>query len=491
MKKVYMAITSIIIAICLTGCQNVQIFEHKEKLEFKEYKENELQNGVYYVKNGTSFAPVYDLETKSFKGVSKKIIQSRVAWLTNDSFMIPEHYAGEIIAYKSQEANLINVVLERFEDMGYSLGIYGGTLGEDGYYHMSVKENTIAGSEVQAKLSKAYSDEIRIVSIGNTPISDVIDQGSGIITQLGENKTYTMEFYAGTQFYRDNFTADTHFLRPFELYNYNSDYIKDTTHGYMSFNTPADLKSGYYYLNGAGFFIYHDYEKGNAPENENYNIGYYANIEEARASYSQQYNVNVPVTTKDMIIEVSYGKASDIYDLDIVAEGFVTAPDGTEYDMEVDNIEKKMTLSLELAQAGDWTVNIIPKSLEVLEVNVISNNIYEETTCFEQEFVIEEDRTFQQFYAEIEGNFDIPVRGTIVNSEGITYSFEEGTYKDKNNQYKRYLVCNLPYMKAGTYTVKIYYYKSTNSVRNLSLSQYDDTASDVYVIEEDGTISEE
>ena len=64
MKKALLTIISIATLICVTGCQSVQIFEHKDKLEYKEYKEDALQSGVYYVKDGTNFAPVYNPETK-------------------------------------------------------------------------------------------------------------------------------------------------------------------------------------------------------------------------------------------------------------------------------------------------------------------------------------------------------------------------------------------------------------------------------------------
>ena len=173
MKKVLSIIISFFIIASLLACDGgVQVFEHKEKLEYKEYKENELENGLYYIKDGTSFAPVYNPETKTFKNAAKKIDQSRVVWFKDDEFMIPEHYMGEIVAYKSTDANLINVVLERFEDMGYSFGIYGGKIEDDGYYHMNIKDNTIEGSEAQKLFLNTYSDQIRIVTVGGVPVKE-------------------------------------------------------------------------------------------------------------------------------------------------------------------------------------------------------------------------------------------------------------------------------------------------------------------------------
>lgn len=490
MKKLISFLLVITSCLCLVGCDSVQIFKKAEKLEYKEVKEGQLVQDVYYVKTGTNFAPVYMPKTSNFSGVSKKIDQKRILWIKNDDFMIPEHYFGELVAYASAKNMLSNVVLERFEDMGYSIGVYGGTIDENGYYCFSVKENTIPGSEASEYFSNTPSDSIRITSIGNASPENIIDKGSGIIKNLKEGESYVIEFYSGTYFYRAAFTADTHLFRPFELYTYGKEQISDTTHGYQSFNTPQDLKSGYYLVNGTGFFKYHSYTKGEIIEDESYNIGYYSNLEEAKASYTQQYAISVPQTTKNMIITVDYGEAKDLFDASSVAEAYLTAPDGSEYLLDVDTKNKQMKITLEIAQAGDWTINILPKSLEVSSVDVKSDDIFEDTTCYEQEFVIDNDRTFQMFYADVEGDVEAEVRGTIIDSEGITYMLSPGTYKDKNRNNKKYLLCKMPYMKAGTYTVKIYYYKSRNSINNLHIEQYDDNQSDVFIIENDGQVYE-
>lgn len=476
----------------LCGCgKKVQVFEHKEALAFKEYKEDELKQDIYYVKNGTNFAPVYFPTTANFTNMSKTINQERVLWMIDGQdteFMYPEHYQGEIVAYATAKDRLETVVLERFEDMGYSLGIYGGKIDEDGYYNFSVKNNTIAGSEARRYFGNTPSDDIRIVTVGGIKIETLVDPGSGIIKKLSQGGTYIVEFYSGTYYYRSIFTADTRMFRPFEIYKYDKDYLSDTTHGYMCFTTPQVLKSGYYLINGAGFFKYHAYPKGAEVAEEDFNEKYYGSLEEAMAAYSQQYNVSVPTTTKNMIITVNYGAITDPFDSDIPPAALVHAPDGTEYTMNVDTQTHKMTLEMEIAQAGDWLVNIIPKSLEVSSVDVTGDEVFEDTTCYEQEFVIEEDRTFQMFYAEIDGAMDSELRGTIIDSEGVTYLLSPGTYQDAAHNARRYLVCKMPYMKKGTYTVKIYYYKSRNSIKNLEVKQYDDTSSDVFVIGDDGQV---
>lgn len=479
MKKKLFSVLLIGLLCMFTGCKEVQIFEKEDVLVKENVSENKLEQDTYYVKEGTKFTKVYLPETNA-RGVIKKLDSSRIMYFNDDEFMVPEHYKGELIAYASASADLEYMVLERYEDIGYSLGIYGGTIKEDGYYHFSVKNNTIEGSQAQSYFNNTESDEIRLISVGGTPIAEVIDPGSGIIRKLKKDTAYTLEFYAGTYYYRANFTADTHFLRAFEVYNYDSKYISDTTHGYMCFSTPETLKSGYYNVNGSGLMLYHSYNKGEIVENENINESYYANRADIIASYSQQYSINVPQATKDMVIQVPFGQIKDGFDQNTEISAYLVSPDGTGYDLEVNQSKRKMTITLAYAQAGEWTLNICPKSLEIGEIMVTSDEVYEETTCFEQEFEVTEDTEYQMFYAEIMGSTDENVHGSIIGSNGQTYIFTIEKYKDEDGNYRRRMYCKVPYLKKDTYKVKIYYYKSTNSIVNLQLTTYDKTVTDIY-----------
>lgn len=487
-KGAVLCLSILLVSVTLfSGCKNVQIFEKKEKLEYTEVSESKLEPDVYYVKTGTKFAKVYLPDTTTFEGESSKIDQSRVVYFTkDDEFMIPQHYEGELVAYASPKAELKRVVLERFEDMGYSFGIVGGQVMDDGYYHFSVKDNTLEGTEARKLFSTVESDDIRIVSVGGSPMDEITDPGSGIITQLKQGGVYTVEFYAGTYYYRSNFTADTHMMRPFELYSYDEKYLSDTTHGYMCFNTPSELLSGYYLINGGGLFCYHAYTKGKKVENEDYNVGFYANKEEAEMAYKQQYNVNVPQNTKDMCVTAYYGDITDSFDVGEKIEATIIAPDGTEYQMENDELEKSLSMTVKIAQAGSWTMNIYPKSLEIKDISVAGDPNYEETAVFEQEYTIDKDETFQMFYADVTGDTNEEVRGSVIDENGVTYKFTEGSYQDSYGKYNRYIAAFIPYMKAGKYTVKIYYYKSKNVIKNLQLTKYDDTSSEVFIIEDNG-----
>lgn len=483
LKKIkQMAISTLfcITTLFLTGCADIQIFEEPEITHAVEVSDREMRMGAFYVKNGTKFAEVYK-PLGNCTNAAKKMQSNRVFYMLEDQDMIPVHYKNEIIAYSSVSADLKRVTLERFKDMGHSLGIYGGTIEDDGLYHFNIEKNVAVGSDAERIFENVVSEEIRLKSIGGLDIANFIDKETGIIIKLKANEKYLVEFYAGTYFYRTAFTADTQFLKAFELYTYDNEYIEDTINGYMSFNTPNYLKSGYYNINGTGLFLYHAYERGQQVENETYNEGYYENREELVATYSKQYNISVPRETKDLKINIKYSAATDAYDKNVDVSAYVVSPDGSGYDMDVNTKGKEMSLSLKTAMAGDWTIHISPKSLVIDEMNVESDTMYEDTFCEEKVFEVEEDTPFQMFYADVSG--DGKVYGSIIGPGGITYNLEEMVYKEKNKS-RRYMVYKLPYAKAGTYTVKIYHYKSQTAISNLQMIPYDDNDSEIIIIEE-------
>lgn len=484
MNKKFIIVISVLLSLCLlTGCGNIQIMAVKEKKEIVEVTDKNLEQESYYIKNGTRFAKVY-MPSGNVKGTTNKVSTGRVLYFTDDEQMVPVHYRGELIAYSSKTADFNNVTLERFRDMQYSIGLYGGYIGDDGYYHIKISDkNIVPGSYAESIFNRVISSEVRIVSIGGDPIGELVDPGSGIIMGLSKDKYYTVEFYAGTYYYKENFLADTHFLRAFEVYNFGISYISDTTHGYMCFNTPDNLKSGWYAINGAGLFLYYDFTKEDAValSEEDLNEGYYSSNEEMVATYSKQYKVHVPKTTKDMKIAVTYGDTG-LSEGDFSASVF--APDGTEYEMILDTACREISLSLAYAVAGDWNIYIYPQTLPIENVS-ISNIPYgaeiEETVCEEVEFVLEEDAQYQRFYADVSG--EGKVYGSVIGPDGITYSLSLQSVKDKSGNSRRYLIYDLPYAYAGQYKVKIYHYLSDSVISNIQMSSYNDSSTEIIIIE--------
>lgn len=481
MNKRFIIVVSVILSLCLlAGCGNIQIMAVKERKEIVEVTDKNLEQEIYYIKNGTRFVKVY-MPSGNVNGTTNRVSSGRVLYFTDDEQMVPVHYKGELIAYSSKTADFNSVTLERFKDMQYSIGIYGGYIGDDGYYHIKVSDkNIVPGSYAESIFNRVISSEVRIVSIGGESIMELVDPGSGIITGLAKDKYYTVEFFAGTYYYKENFLADTHFLRAFEVYNFGISYINDTTHGYMCFNTPDNLKSGWYVINGAGLFLYYDHTKEDAValSGEELNEGYYSSTEEMVANYSRQYKVYVPKTTKDMKITVSYGNTG-LSEGDFAATVF--APDGTGYEMTLDTASREMNLSLAYATAGDWNIYVYPQTLPIEGVSISNESVIEETVCEEAAFILEEDAQYQRFYADVSG--DGKVYGSVIGPDGITYSLSLQSVKDKSGNNKRYLIYDLPYAYAGQYKVKIYHYLSDSVISNIQMSSYNDSSTEIIIIE--------
>ena len=485
-KKSKSVIAMALTAILISGC-NVQIFETKQvaaATSFVEYSEDEMQYDLFYVKNGTRFSPVYAGSNCSNFGINgtgekrspspvRALNRTRLYWFWGDEDMIPPHYKGEILGYKSLSASAVNeVTLERFEDVGYTFGIYGGVIGPNGYYCMDSTRSTISGSYAGELFKLAPSNEIRIVSIDSLAVADYIDPDSGIFRGLENNQKYLVEFYSGTQLYREYIYADMHMMQAYEIFTYDSSYISDTSHGYQAFATPKDLMSGYYIINGQGFFKYYSHERGTEDDNDDMNTRYYNSEGEMIKEYSQQYSINIPQKVRDLKVTLTYGKIQDDLDKNTPIQCYAESPAGEGYYL-INNEEKKtLTLELAVAQAGTWTLNVIPKSLQIIDIQWDSSSVWEDTTLEDQFFVVEDgNNEFRMFYIPLEGSLDSQIHGAVIAPDGQTFNLKEGEDRTTSEK-KRYLYLQLPYMKSGTWEVKIYYYASQNTLGDIMIAPY-------------------
>ncbi len=477
--KITMGIMVALASLSLAGCGKVQIFKHNTKAQFTQYASSELQNNVFYVKDQTRFAPVYPAPNANYKVdtryIQKNMDGSRIVWFSDDEYMIPAHYKGEIIAYKSLSASPIEEVsLERYEDIGYSFGIYGGYLGDDEYYHFDSTKNLIPKSDARKLFNMVTSPEIRIVSINGNPVSEYVDKKSGVFRNLEKGQSYTVVFFAGTQKYQDYLIADIHVMQAYEIYLYGKSQLSDTNFGYLAFNTPDTLKSGYYNINGAGFFKYYSYEKGSMEDSlTDMNEKYYTTEGEMIRAYSQQYQVSLSKDVRDFEVTMYYGEVTEDSDLGVNIGCYAESPEGKGYDLIINEEKQTMKLSLTTAKAGDWTLSVAPKSLDILDIEVTYADQFESTTLFEKEYEITDgNNEFKMFYCDILGEYDADVIGMVVDTDGITYDMKLGEMEDKEGTKHRYLYLQIPYLKNGTYKMKIYYYKSKTTLENAQITDY-------------------
>lgn len=490
--KISFIFTLLFICMSFTGCDEVQIFEDKiDENALVALKDTELENDKYYVKNNTRFYEVY----KPKGNANSKTIaldESRIMATLADDKKIPVHYSNEFIAFPSDKLEFSEVTLERFEDLGYTIGCYGGTVTKEGYLHIDKDSGLVENSNFYTILEDIAAKDIRISMIDGKPLdTDAIRTSCGVLTGLEKDKTYKIGYYVGTRYFEKNIVADTKIYAAYEMFMYGSDYITDTPNGYMSFNTPSNLKSGYYNINGTGLFKYYNFQKGSGDEAyTNMNESFYADERSKIEAYSRQYKVNVPKRVRDFRINVEYESIEEEGENNNI-RGICFAPDDTQMEMTVDSEKQTISISLSEAMAGDWTVNIVPKTLNIKNINVESDKAEQEATCIETMFVLPENRENIEFIAEYkflgevteEKEKSIVMFGNILTEDGKTY--EMNIWKDESDHanIKYYISYEMPFAKAGNYTMRIYHYPNETTIEAPTVRDKKQTDTDVFIIE--------
>lgn len=243
-----LSVTALICAMMFSGCSKKDLFVNKDDVyKVTAVEQKDLENETYYVKEGAYFYLPYKAKENN------KIIS-----LTKDFDMIPSAYSTSIIAIPSVKSEIDSQELKRYKYIGYSFGMYGGTYNSDGYISFP-QSNLVKDSAAYNLFYTAKSNEIRLVSINGTPVTESMVSDYGVVTNLEENGVYQIAYYVGSAYKEANLTADNIMLEYLE--SYTTDPATDTKNGYMSISLPQGIPSGYYSIDD-GLFKYYDYEKG-------------------------------------------------------------------------------------------------------------------------------------------------------------------------------------------------------------------------------------
>lgn len=486
MKKLLLSLLLYTLTITTCGCAEVQIFKTKARpYDQVHVKDSELEDDIYYIKSGTRFTAAYLPEQGSAKNKTNALKESRVFAAMLDDSLIPDFYADELAAYRSDKLNVNSIILERFADLGYSIGGYDGYF-SDGCIHFSTKNGLAEGSSLTDAVGKTNAEEVRVANInGRNAEKSMLRNGSGTISGLEKDKKYTIGYYVGTKYYEREIVADCHMYGAMELFSYGEEYIEDTHNGYLSFKMPPDLKDGYYNINGSGLYRYHTFKKGEEDEGaSDYNAPYYLDEKSRVEAYSRQYGVQIPRRVKDLKITVKYDAAQGEDD----PQGIVFAPDGTRYDMAITENPGEFTISFVEGMAGDWSVNVIPRTLDILDVSVDSSAVSEEATCEETRITLDEETENIQFISYYTAQFEkeiekCTVYGTILAPDGrTTYQMEPG-YTNDSGKRSYYLACEIPYAAAGEYIIRIYHFPEETEVEKPNIVDHTTENTEVIVIE--------
>lgn len=489
LKRISLLFIALAYTFLFSGCSDIQIFEEDvNPYELSGKKDTELKDEVYYVKQNTRFYEVHMADAGNASSEVSALDESRVMATLLDDSLIPTHYSDELIAFQSDKIDFTSVNLERFIDLGYSIGCFNGKLDDDGSLYVSKNDGVVKDSSLAEAIGQTQSNDIRIASIDGKPLSkESVYLKPGVITGLEKNKSYKVGFYVGTHFYEKNIVADTRMYSAYEMFTYSDDFITDTPNGYMCFNTPTELKCGFYNINGKGLFKYYNFTKGSQEEaGINMNESFYKDEKSRIEAYSRQYSISVPKRVKDLKIIVEYNLVDLEYKGDNI-EGIVFAPDGERFNMEHDEKNRTLSLSMTEGMAGEWTVNVVPKTLSIKEVKVENDKAAEEATCEETVFNLPEARENIEFiaqYSSYNPNVeDCLIFGNILTEDGRTYEMTTWV-DDSDRQNPRYYISyELPYAAAGEYTVRIYHLPEETTIEKPVVEDKVELITDVIVVD--------
>lgn len=500
LKRFNLSLLLIIVMIISSGCtelEDIKIFKHEEPKGVQEpIDADELELNSYYVKDGTKFILTLPLNGSGGTSVPNSGLSAeykkRVLYAGPfEDTLIPTHYKGEIVAMSSKDADWDETVLERYKDLGYSVGFYNGEYDRDERsLSFKLTEKCINGTDFRTQLEELESPDIRVVAVDHKPLDETnTNIEAGLLVGMNKGEKHIISLYAGTYYHEMEVEADTQMFQSFEVYKFGNDLISDTPNGYRAFATPEYLNSGYYAINGKGLFRYVNFTKGaGSVEDAAVNEKYYKSDAERLAQFSRQYTFNVDQRTKNLTIAALYDDTS-IQD-ETTIEGYAFAPDGTQYQLELDTDDDTLKLDLTEAMPGRWTANIVPQDIEIKSFEAIDNTPDQELTQEKNELVIDEDRENVVIRVYFENSVadqkldEINITGTVIAPNGETYVLEKGEEEDLEKKRKLYLEYRLSYAPAGTYEVDINHYPERTTVSAPEVVNNTETHTETIVIEE-------
>ena len=235
----------------------------------------DLEDGCYYVWHNEKTTDITeDLKGTVDKDVFKICPGGEVNWEKN-SFVnhtvwftsandkeIPTLYPGDQLLYiSSTYVPYEGISWERFADYGYTIGVANLEGDKSGHYRITNAgdKNGYAGYvypgsdatvlETFSEVSNVFIDKIGSVKIRDDFVSD-----GGTVSGLEKNKKYVCEWYTGTYYQDFEMTANIHAFCSMETFTtYDYDFLHSNC---IAISIPSWLKTGYYYLDGIGFFRY-------------------------------------------------------------------------------------------------------------------------------------------------------------------------------------------------------------------------------------------
>ena len=285
MKRNLFMIGCLIAGLSITGCGKSETVDESAYLTPDDVEsvyytsEEELPNDMAYVvrtekekvtdKDGneteqdvTKYYPIYYSIENNFTMDAEFPTgedPDRIAWVNYniDEGYIPTMYPGDKLIYKSNTYIPTKYSLEKFYDNGYTLGVAKMEQDTSGNYRFDKEEfDSITMSTSDAVGFSALEDieSIYLVSVGDQRVTPLNMSESGAVTGLKLMEKYNCDIRQGTEKIDATLTCNIHLFSSAETYGFGS-FTFITPH-IAQLNVPDYVTTGYYDLNGIGFFRY-------------------------------------------------------------------------------------------------------------------------------------------------------------------------------------------------------------------------------------------
>jgi hypothetical protein len=131
-------------------------------------------------------------------------------------------------------------------------------------------------------------------------------------------------------------------------------------------------------------------------------------------------------------------------------------------------VDGTATVTIKSAVAGRWSINVYPKDLDVTSASVNSGKTKQDAMQTSQTLHFDTDNTNIIFCADVIGSTD--VWGTVTYEDGSAYEMSYNNYSGR-------LEYPMNYVKAGDYTVDVYFYENT-AIQNITTEKNTDNYTD-------------
>lgn len=228
--------------------------------------ETDLPADAYYIvreeedKKGNKIIKYYPMlfAKKTYTEVNTYPVGSdphRITWVNYniDEGLIPTMYAGDKMIYKSSTTIPVIYSLEKFFDDGYTLGVAGLTQDLSKNYRFTENSITMSTSDA-AGFSTLEAESIYLVSVGDTRITPANITESGTVSGLNLMEKYDCDIRTGTEKIAAVLTCNIHAFSSAETYLFG-EFTFITEH-IAELHIPEYVTTGYYNINGGGFYRY-------------------------------------------------------------------------------------------------------------------------------------------------------------------------------------------------------------------------------------------